>query len=418
MSKKIRILIVDDVPESRDSVGKLLRFEPDMEVIGVAGEGQEAIQKAAQLNPDIILMDINMPTMDGITAAGIISQQTPNAAVIMMSVQNEADYLRRSMQAGAREFLVKPFSLDDLVRSIRSVNENRRFVTPAQSTAQLQPASSPSGERGQIICAFSPKGGTGCSTVVANLAVATKLATKKRVALCDGDLVFGDQAVLLNLPVNKTITDLSSNIRQLDEDLLSDVMVTHSSGVKVLLAPPTPQQAETITAEHMRLILQTMVNAYDYVFVDLRASFDDVTLAAMDLADLVFLVIRGELTSLKNARLYLEVADLLGYSGDKVRLVLNQANAAASIPADAIADNLRRPVDAQLVDDPRTVAKSVNDGVPYVITAPDSRLARDIQTLVQFIEPEQRPETVEASASESKGTGFLRFFPISRQRIV
>ena len=134
MSKKIRILVVDDVPESRDSISKLLRFEQDMEVVGMAGEGREAVQRVMQLHPDIVLMDINMPDMDGITAAGLITQQAPNSAVIMMSVQNEADYLRRSMQAGAREFLVKPFSLDDLVRSIREVNDNRRPVVAAAPT--------------------------------------------------------------------------------------------------------------------------------------------------------------------------------------------------------------------------------------------------------------------------------------------
>ena len=126
-----------------------------------------------------------------------------------------------------------------------------------------------SGERGKIVCAYSPKGGTGRSTLLANLAVATKLATKKRVALFDADLLFGDLAVLLNLPVTKTITDLAMNIRQLDDDLLADVMVAHSSGIKVLLAPPSPQQAEKVTTEHLRLVLQTMVNSFDYVFVDL-----------------------------------------------------------------------------------------------------------------------------------------------------
>src|SRR3712207_4893599 len=178
MSKKIRILVVDDVPESRDSVSKLLRFEPDMEVVGMAGEGREAVQKVLQLNPDVVLMDINMPDMDGITAAGLISQQAPNSAVIMMSVQNEADYLRRSMQAGAREFLVKPFSLDDLVRSIREVNDNRRPVVHAAPTQVLRETTAAAGERGKIVGGFSPKGGTGRSTLLVNLAVATKLATK------------------------------------------------------------------------------------------------------------------------------------------------------------------------------------------------------------------------------------------------
>ncbi|MCC6628729.1 MAG: response regulator [Chloroflexi bacterium] len=400
MSKKIRILVVDDVPESRDSIGKLLRFEADMEVAGVAGEGREAVQKVHQLHPDIVLMDINMPDMDGITAAGLITQQAPNSAVIMMSVQNEADYLRRSMQAGAREFLVKPFSLDDLVRSIREVNESRRPVVVATPTHTLADTNAAGGERGKVICAFSPKGGAGRSTLLANLAVAAKLATKKRVALFDADLVFGDLAVLLNLPVTRTITDLVTNIRQLDDDLLADVMVAHSSGVKVLLAPASPQQAEKVTAEHVRLVLQMMVNSFDYIFVDLSPSFAETNLALMDMADRILLVLLSELTSLKNARLFLEVTELLGYERAKVSFVLNRATAPSAISVAAISENLHRAIEVQIADDARTVIKSTNDGVPFVISTPEARVSRDIGALLHLIEPQSAADPAEPAAVE------------------
>ncbi len=416
MSKKIRILVVDDVPESRDSVSKLLRFEPDMEVVGMAGEGREAVQKVLQLNPDVVLMDINMPDMDGITAAGLISQQAPNSQVIMMSVQNEADYLRRSMQAGAREFLVKPFSLDDLVRSIRNVYENRRLVATPAVTAVLREQTSDEEARGEIVCFFSPKGGTGRSTLVTNLAIATKLKTGKRVALVDADLVFGDLAVLLNLPVTKTITDLSANIRQLDDELLADVMLTHSSGIKVLLAPASPQQAESVTADQIRLILQAMVNNFDYIFVDLPNSFDERTLAIMDYADLIMLVLLNELTSLKNTRLFLEVADLLGYEKEKVRLVLNRATAPSAVTVSSIAENLRRPVEAQVVDDGRIVIKSVNEGVPFVISAPESKIAKDIHSVLAIVEPEQAAETPEAAADPRSPASLKRILAFGRPR--
>jgi pilus assembly protein CpaE len=405
MSKKIRILVVDDVLESRDNISKLLRFESDMEVIGTAGEGREAVKKALQLNPDIVLMDINMPDMDGITAAGLISQEAPNSAVIMMSVQNEADYLRRSMQAGAREFLVKPFSLEDLVRSIREVNENRRVLVTRPATAVLTEAPAPGTERGRVICVFGPKGGSGCSTLVVNMAVATKLATKKRVAVFDADLLFGDLAVLLNLQVTKTICDLAVNIRQLDDDLLADVMVTHGSGVKVLLAPPSPQQAEKVSPEHVRQILQAIVNSFDYVFVDTRPSFDESNLAVMDMADSVLLVVQNELTSLKSARLFLEVTELLGYAKDKVRLVLNRATAPSAVTPEAIAENLRRPVEAQIVDDARTVIKSINDGVPFVMSTPESKIAKDTQALIRLFDPEAVVEAAEAAAADNGRQG-------------
>src|SRR5688572_23548980 len=122
----IRVLIVDDIPETRDHLTKLLGFEGDMEVVGSAASGAEAIEMATSLSPDIVLMDINMPDMDGIAATEKLSSAAPLSSVIMMSVQGEADYLRRSMLAGAREFLVKPFSSDELNASIRQVYARER----------------------------------------------------------------------------------------------------------------------------------------------------------------------------------------------------------------------------------------------------------------------------------------------------
>ncbi len=141
MSDQIRVLIVDDIPETRDHLTKLLGFEKDIEVVGAAASGAEALQMAARLLPDVALMDINMPEMDGITATELLSAQVPTTAIVMMSVQGEADYLRRSMLAGAREFLVKPFSSDELTASIRQVHARERdkrvrYGAPAAAEAR------------------------------------------------------------------------------------------------------------------------------------------------------------------------------------------------------------------------------------------------------------------------------------------
>jgi len=135
-AEKIRILIVDDTADTRDNLTKLLGFEPDFEIAGTAASGQEAITLAKKERPSAILMDINMPDMDGITATEIITNTVPESPIIMMSVQGEQDYLRRSMLAGAREFLVKPFSADELVNAIRHVYElekvkRARYAAPA-----------------------------------------------------------------------------------------------------------------------------------------------------------------------------------------------------------------------------------------------------------------------------------------------
>ena len=110
MADQIRVLIVDDIPETRDHLTKLLGFESDIEVVGAASSGAQALQLASELMPAVVLMDINMPDMDGIAATERLSAEVPDAAVVMMSVQGEADYLRRSMLAGGSRPLPGPTS--------------------------------------------------------------------------------------------------------------------------------------------------------------------------------------------------------------------------------------------------------------------------------------------------------------------
>src|SRR5438477_9701873 len=229
----------------------------------------------------------------------------------MMSVQSEQDYLRRAMLAGAREFLVKPCSGDDLIRSMRHVyrlEASKRAMVVAQpppGTTMLNGVIIDDGEprHGKIITIVSPKGGVGRTCVAANLAVALKIATQKKVALFDASLYFGDLGVMLNLLSNKTIVDLTEHIEDLDADLLNDIMVTHSSGVKVLLAPPAPEMAELVTAEHVRRILVEMASSFDYVIVDTWPSFAEVVLTAMDMADDILLVMTLEMTAIKDVKL-------------------------------------------------------------------------------------------------------------------
>ena len=173
MSEQIRVVIVDDIAETREHLTKLLSFESDIEVVGAAASGEEAVDLTGKLQPDILLMDINMPGMDGIATTERVSATYPLTSIIMMSVQGEADYLRRSMLAGAREFLVKPFSSDELTASIRQVHvrekqKRGRMVIPSQGGD----AANAGKKNGKVVTLFAPKGGVGRTTLAVNLAVA------------------------------------------------------------------------------------------------------------------------------------------------------------------------------------------------------------------------------------------------------
>jgi pilus assembly protein CpaE len=388
MSDRIKVLIVDDIPETRDHLSKLLGFESDVEVVGAAGSGPEAVEMAASVKPDVVLMDINMPGMDGITATEKLAAEVPTAAVIMMSVQGEADYLRRSMLAGAREFLVKPFSSDELTASIRQVwarekDKQRRFapaVAPAETTRNG------SGEPASVVAVFSPKGGVGRTTISVNLAVAAA-QDGKRVALVDSSFQFGDVGVLLNLnPRNKSIADLAGELQAGEQyDSLDGFLVAHSSGVRVLLAPPTPEQAELVNPTAVKQVLEALRGENDLVVVDCPSNFNESTLAVLDEADLILTLLTLEITSVKNMRLFLEVCEQLGYGPEKIRLVLNRADSTLGIRVADVEHSIGRKVDHTIVSDGRSVVYALNRGVPFFLSNREAQVSQDIARLAAAV---------------------------------
>ena len=415
MADQIRVLIVDDIPETRDHLTKLLGFESDIDVVGAAGSGAEALQIAVELNPDIVLMDINMPDMDGISATERLSAEVPTAAVVMMSVQGEADYLRRSMLAGAREFLVKPFSSDELTASIRQVYTREqeklsRIVVQPAAAAAAPVAAAPrpanaereEGEPGRVVAVFGPKGGVGRTTLAVNLAVAAATELGQKTCLVDASFQFGDVGVLLNLnPKNKSIADLIGELEQGEHESMDTFVINHSAGIKVLLAPPSPEMAELITPTGAKRMIEALRKTNDLVVVDCMSSFNDTTLAILDLADTVLTMLSLEITSIKNIRLFLEVAEQLGYDSDKVRLVLNRADSSLGIRVADVEHSIGRRVDHTIVSDGRSVVYALNRGVPFFLSNREAQVSQDVLRLAQAVVGTNPAEVAGADAKKA-----------------
>lgn len=389
----IKLLVVDDIPETRDHLSRLVGLDREIDVAGTAGSGEEAIQQAMDLRPDVIVMDINMPGMDGIAASEIIAQRLPFSPIIMMSVHGEAEHLKRAMLAGAREFLVKPFSADEFTTSIKRVYE-RELARREQLAVSgvVAPSATSSGpmatedvESHQVIAVFSPKGGAGRTTIATNLALALRKETSQRVALIDANLQFGDVGVLLNLnPKNRSVLDAVEG-GEPDRDIIESVIVDHSTGIRVLLAPPSPEGADLVTPAYLRKIVEMLRENHDWVVVDLPSGLNDHTLGVLDVADQVLVVAALEITTIKNVRLFLEVADQLEYERSKLRLVINRSDSSQGIRIGDVEASIRRPIDGTIVSDGRLAVLAVNRGVPFVVSHPESPLARDVTNLARTL---------------------------------
>ena len=393
--EKIRVLIVDDVSETRENVKKLLQFENDAEVVGIARTGKEAIQISQELNPDVVLMDINMPDMDGIAATEAIRANQPSIQVIILSVQSDQNYMRRAMLAGARDFLTKPPMGDELISAIRRAGE--MAISEKEKVARVQAAAPTAGSvggltagyggpRGKIISIYSPKGGTGCTTLAVNLALALNSPDKK-VALVDGNLQFGDVAVFVNEQGKNTVVDLAPRADELDAEIVEEVMIKHSAtSLHILAAPSRPEYAEKVSSGQFAKVLEYLTRLYTYVVVDTSPILTDVTLATIDVSDIIVLVTTQDIPSIKNCRLFLDLLQNLGIERDRVMFIMNRFDKKSNITPDRVAENLKQEVAHVIPMDESTTVKAVNRGIPFVIDSKNQPAARAVFALADSLQ--------------------------------
>lgn len=402
--EKITVIIVDDIAETRENIHKLLQFEPNVEVVGVGRTGEEAIRVAAEVRPDVVLMDINMPDMDGIVATERIRAKVPGTQIVILSVQNDSNYMRKAMLAGARDFLTKPPDLDELISAINRAGEmaHEEKKKAANTLAAVQASGGistssgmifPARYKGRIVVIYGPKGGTGSTSITTNLAVALH-TPEKPVVVVDARLQFGDLSFFFNEQTRNNLADVASRADELDPEFMEDVLLTHGeTGIRILAAPPRPEQAESVTGDQFSKIVRFLKNMFAYVLVDTNSGLDDITLTALDEADLVSVVTTQDIPSIKNVRLFLDLMIALGYPKEKVFLVMNMFDKRRSVTAERVAEITKSEVVAVLPFDDRLVIPAMDRGVPFITqnkTHPISKgiydLARSLRQKVAALE--------------------------------
>jgi pilus assembly protein CpaE len=386
----IKVLIVDDIAETRENIRKLLQFEADFEIVGAARNGFEGIELAKELEPDVILMDINMPDIDGITATETIRREVPHSQIVILTVQADPNYMRRAMLAGARDFLTKPPSVDEMIGAIRRAGElalEEREKTKNVYSAKPGNGSMPVGllKDGKIISVFSPKGGVGKTTLAVNLAVALQ-REETPVVLVDGNMEFGDVMVFLNKQAKNSIVDLAPRADELDQDVIEEVTMLHpESGIKVLAAPTRPEFAESVNGDQFAQVLDFLRNFFSYVIVDCSSSLTDVTISTIDTSDLIILVTTQEIPAIKDSRLFLDLLQPLKINRERLLFVMNKYDKRIAIKPDKVSENFKQELKIVVPFEEKVVLPAINRGVPFMIGEKSKSITRSFVSLTEEI---------------------------------
>jgi len=350
----IRLLIADDIEETRSLLRQVLELEDDLfEIVGEASDGEEASNLAKKLHPDVILMDINMPKKNGLEATEEIMSLNPDANVIIMSVQNDTEYLRTAMSAGAKGYILKPINHEEVTELIKKTYEK------SQSRPKLKVEEK---KDAKVISYYSFKGGVGKSLLALNSSVILANKLKKKVLLIDLDLHFGDISLLTNKHTEKNVLDLVDDDMSDTFEDMSGYYNTYTDNLDILYAPLSPEGADYVSKDVVKKIVDASREHYDFIVFDTGVNFHEHTLYALDVSETIYFVSSMEMTSIKNSKLGLGVMKSLNYNEDKVQIIINFTTEKFGISKKDIEKVFDRSVALYLVEELKAIRLSVNRG--------------------------------------------------------
>jgi pilus assembly protein CpaE len=375
----IRIFVCGSCEGSASLVESLAQ-ESELDLIGVSPTAQEAAGVLAGGHLNVVLHATDAQTLPADELA-VVREHT-RAPIIILASGESSQLLEQALDADLADVLLLPQLTDNVIFAIRkAAHAGRRLMGSAAPVSH-----------GRIVTVFSPKGGTGKTSIATNLATALAKHENKRALLLDLDLQFGDAAIMLGLEPEKTIYDLVSAPGELDPEKLAGYTTRHVSGLDILPAPLRPEDAELVTEAKIGRLLEVARTSYDVIIVDTSPFFHGPMLATLDQTDELLLVCSLDVPTIKNVRLSLQTLELLSFPMKKVHIVLNRANSKVGMKESEVETALERKVRYQVPSD-RAVPLSINRGTPVVLADPGADFSiamRDVAKAVANPEPERQ----------------------------
>jgi pilus assembly protein CpaE len=366
-----KILLVDDDGITLKLVAAFLErlgFQ-----VGRAGNGLEALKLVREHLPDLVITDVRMPELNGIELTTRLRghHRTARVPIIMLSSMAEAKDALVGYSAGADEYLPKPFELPILEAKVKALL--KRVVTDVKTHPR----------RGKVIVFAHGKGGVGNTSLAINVATVLASSSPGAIGLLDLDVEFGNVASLLNVSPKFYLADLGADAPAQVDDAYFDRFVTHIANIRVVVAANLPERAELVTLPAIRLAIDRLRGACDYVLIDVPPSFTERTLMALDACDLICLTTSPSLPALRATRDCLSVFEKMGLPTERVRLILNHSTTHA-VGLQAATDVLGRRPDF-IMPRSENLDHAANTGRPVVTTNPGDPIVNDIKDLTSMI---------------------------------
>jgi pilus assembly protein CpaE len=373
---QIQALVAHDAGVTGEWVASHIPVDSAISVAAVVGGLTPTPDELQQSDADVLLVACVEELEAALALVHWWSAHRPTRPVVVLCPPSSNGFVGRAFAAGADDLVV----ID--VEEVDSGATSRQLVFAIEKAVARNSAPENGSEAGATICVLGPKGGIGKTLTSCNLGLAL-VEMGKKVVLVDLDLQFGDLALSLGLTPQGTVHDLAMAGGTLDAVKVDSYLATHSSGLRVLMAPTRPDQASDIKIEFLRDVYALLRSSYDYVIVDTPPGFTPEVIATIDSSSHVCMIGMLDALSLKNTKLGLETLELMGYDMQRVRLVLNRADSSVGITQNDVLAILGRPPDV-LVPSHRDITRSVNEGTPIVISHKRTEAAKAFTALAKI----------------------------------
>ncbi len=385
MKRNPRVIIVDQNTTGRDDVQKMLALA-GFAVTGEAGYGMEAIALAKETGPDVVVISLEEPIVRALQTVQAMADLLPQSPIIAYSASRDPNSLRKAMLAGVNDYLITPLNEEELIQSVHTVlsQEERRRARIAGEMDE--PVTSRI-----VITVFGAKGGIGKSTISTNLAAALVQKTNQSVVLVDLDTRFGDVAILMDVPVERSIADLAVPEEEISRELVQECIYQHKTGVAILPAPMRPTDWRNVHAGHIERSVKLLAQSYDYVILDTPGTFNDVVARSLEMATLVLLVATMDLASLKDTLLAIDMLQSWNFPQEKLKLVINATNEAHKADPQEVKRMLGRDLFWSVPYD-RNISTATQLGIPVVMAKPDSRASESLVAMAYALSGVRRQQ--------------------------